>query len=152
MCHLGLISLSMRKPNTQTGNRSNKKRNVNGTITSHYLDYLTKLLKKLVLLGLQGYLIIMDNASIHKAPEIRELILNGGYKCVFLPTYSPFLNPIRELWSKVTYCVKRTPFETGDTLTPRIIEAGKQVTQEDWQGWTRHSVSKFEDCLNKVPM
>lgn len=156
MCHLGLISLSLRKTRVQ----QSKKRDVNGepvrvatktgTRTAHFMEYITSLLAELDRMQLKGYHIVMDNASIHKAVEIQNLITSRGYKCVYLPVYSPFLNPIEELWSKLKYRIKRGPFETGDTLTPRIIEASTHITQADCQGWIRHSVQKFDDCLAKV--
>jgi transposase len=39
---------------------------------------------------------VMDNAPIHTPAAIRALIENRGYKCLYLPLYSPFLNPIVE--------------------------------------------------------
>jgi transposase len=94
----------------------------------------------------------MDNAPIHKNGCIRELIESKGHKCVYLPPYSPFLNPIEEFWSKVKYHVKRSALDTNDTLTPRIKEACKTVTLSDCRGWIRHSVSFFQDCLNLTDM
>jgi transposase len=41
----------------------------------------------------------MDNASIHKRKEIREVIEKAGCHLVFQPTYSPDLNPIERFWS-----------------------------------------------------
>jgi transposase len=39
---------------------------------------------------------VMDNAPIHTPAAIRALIENRGYKYLYLPLYSPFLNPIDE--------------------------------------------------------
>ncbi|KAI8048501.1 hypothetical protein BDF21DRAFT_351615, partial [Thamnidium elegans] len=63
------------------------------------------------------------------------------------PSYSPFLNPIEEFWSKVKFGVKREAFDNGDTLTPRILKSCSEVTLKDCQGCIRHSVSFFERCL-----
>jgi len=41
-----------------------------------------------------GQVVIMDNASFHKNPQIEEMILNNGNKLLYLPPYSPDLNPI----------------------------------------------------------
>jgi transposase len=49
----------------------------------------------------KGQIVIMDNASIHKSKEIRELIEKAGCHLVFLPAYSPDLNPIEHSWSHV---------------------------------------------------
>lgn len=44
--------------------------------------------------------IAMDNAPIHKPKVVRKLIEDRGYKCLHLPPYSPFLNPIEEFLVK----------------------------------------------------
>ena len=97
--------------------------------------------------GLHGYYLVMDNAPIHKPIAIRALIEERGYKCVYLPPYSPFLNPIEEFWSKVKSGIKRNPLDTGDLLTPRIMESVTNVTLQDCRGWIRHSVSFFPRCI-----
>ena len=48
-----------------------------------------------------GCYLVMDNALIHTNSGTRKMIDNRGYKCVYLPPYSPFLNPIEEFWSKL---------------------------------------------------
>lgn len=50
---------------------------------------------------LKGHCIVMDNAPIHTAKEIDELITKRGYKSIYLPPYSPELNPIEQLWAIV---------------------------------------------------
>ena len=42
----------------------------------------------------------MDNTSFHKNKELKELIENQGHKILFLPPYSPDLNPIEQKWSQ----------------------------------------------------
>lgn len=97
---------------------------------------------------LNGYYIVMDNAPIHKPIAVRDFIQKRGYRCVYFPPYSPFLNPIEDFWSKVKYGVKRRPFDGSDTLTSRTVEACSQVTLQDCQGWIRHSVSFFRRCFD----
>ena len=48
-----------------------------------------------------GLTVIMDNASFHKAPAIRQAIEAAGCQLLFLPPYSPDLNPIEKFWAKV---------------------------------------------------
>lgn len=50
---------------------------------------------------LKGHCIVMDNAPIHTAKDIDELITKRGYKSIYLPPYSPELNPIEQLWAIV---------------------------------------------------
>jgi transposase len=151
----GIIDVSLRKPTTVSGS---KKRRADGKViettarvgtrTEHFLFYLNNLMDVLDRNNLRGLYIVMDNAPIHKPNKVRECIEKRGYKCVYLPPYSPFLNPIEEFWSKVKFGVKRAPFDTGDTLTPRIMESCSKVTQEDCIGWIKHSVNFFQSCLN----
>lgn len=48
-----------------------------------------------------GQILIMDNVSFHKQARIIQLIENAGVRVVFLPQYSPELNPIENMWSKL---------------------------------------------------
>jgi transposase len=43
--------------------------------------------------------VIMDNASFHKSPRIRKIIENAGCRLLYLPPYSPDLNPIEHYWA-----------------------------------------------------
>jgi transposase len=48
-----------------------------------------------------GQVIIRDNAPFHNSHRIRELIEQAGGELLFLPSYSPDLNPIEHWWHKV---------------------------------------------------
>ena len=48
-----------------------------------------------------GQIIIMDNASIHKSETTKKLIKKAGCTLIFLPPYSPDLNPIERFWAKL---------------------------------------------------
>jgi transposase len=93
--------------------------------------------------------IVMDNAPIHKPKVIRKLIEDRGYKCLYLLPYSLFLNPIEEIWLKVKADVRRTPLKADDRFTDRICESTGKVKRKDYEGWIKHSVSFFQNCLNK---
>ncbi|KAG1356830.1 hypothetical protein G6F63_000219 [Rhizopus arrhizus] len=149
-----VIDISLRKPIMVSGA---KKRKVDGKVVTttakvgtraeHYLSYLSNVMDILDRNNMRGFYLVMDNAPIHKPATVRNLIESRGYRCAYLPPYSPFLNPIELFWSKVKYGVKRKPFETGETLTPRIMDACSKVTMKDCQGWIHHSLGFFEKCL-----
>ncbi|KAF9991510.1 hypothetical protein BGZ80_009079, partial [Entomortierella chlamydospora] len=65
----------------------------------------------------------MDNASIHKSPQVRELIEEACHFCKYLPPYSPFLNPIEECWSKIKSTFKRTRLEQNESMRARLMDA-----------------------------
>ena len=48
-----------------------------------------------------GQLVIMDNAAFHKPQETKKLIQTGGCRVLFLPSYSPDLNPIEQVWANI---------------------------------------------------
>lgn len=54
-----------------------------------------------------GQVIIMDNAPFHNPRRIRELIEKAGCELLFLPTYSPDLNPIEHWWHKVKTAIRK---------------------------------------------
>ncbi len=47
----------------------------------------------------KGQYVIMDNASFHKSPKVREFIEKAGCHLIYLPAYSPDLNPIEHYWA-----------------------------------------------------
>lgn len=58
-----------------------------------------------------GSVIILDNASFHKSDEIIELAREYGCQIIFLPPYSPDLNPIEKVWANLKRylrkCIKK---------------------------------------------
>lgn len=50
---------------------------------------------------LPGQLLVLDNASFHKSAESQQLVEAAGCKVLFLPPYSPDLNPIEKYWANM---------------------------------------------------
>lgn len=46
-----------------------------------------------------GQVVILDNASFHKSPDLIDMVENIGCHLLFLPPYSPDLNPIEKVWA-----------------------------------------------------
>lgn len=72
---------------------------------------------------MNGFYIVMDNAPIHTHSGIDELITSRGYRSIYLPPYSPELNPIEQFWSVVKNKVKRGTFSDDEDLKTRIADA-----------------------------
>lgn len=53
-----------------------------------------------------GQYVVMDNASFHKSSKTKELIESAGCKLLFLPPYSPDLNPIEKFWANMKRWIK----------------------------------------------
>jgi transposase len=82
-----------------------------------------------------GDLVIMDNLTPHKSVATLELITRRGAEVRFLPAYSPDLNPIEKMWSKVKTLLRRAEARTLETLTEAIAAALARVTPQDAMGW-----------------
>lgn len=70
-------------------------------------DLLPQLQVKSQETGIADFVIIMDNASIHKSKLLLELIESYGFKLLFLPAYSPDFNPIEHVWWQLKLTLMR---------------------------------------------
>lgn len=124
-----------------------------GTVAGHYLKFLDKIMNEMDCFPeLKDHYIVMDNAPIHTAKEIDELITKRGHKSIYLPPYSPELNPIEQFWAIVKNKVKRSRFEDKEDLFTRVTEACNSVPPNHLHAFVQHSVNVFEKCLNGKPI
>ena len=82
-----------------------------------------------------GDMAILDNLSPHKHPETVRLLEAAGVRVRFLPPYSPDLNPIEKMWSKVKAALRSAKARTSAALNRAIARALASVTPEDAAGW-----------------
>jgi len=82
-----------------------------------------------------GDVVVMDNLPAHKVAGIRQLIEERGAKLIYLPPYSPDLNPIEKCWSKIKTYLRKAKARTREELEKALHEALLLVTKEDAQGW-----------------
>ncbi len=82
-----------------------------------------------------GDIVIMDNLSPHKSDQTLTLIVNAGAQVLFLPAYSPDLNPIEKMWSKVKGLLRSAEARTPAQLITAIGHALAKVTSQDALGW-----------------
>lgn len=86
-----------------------------------------------------GDVVIMDNLSPHKNDLTLGLIEQTGATVRFLPAYSPDLNPIEKMWSKVKQFLRSAEARTHEALTAAIAAALRRVTRQD-------AVNCFASC------
>ena len=86
-----------------------------------------------------GDIVVLDNLSAHKNQETRDLIESVGAELWFLPPYSPDLNPIEKMWSKIKSILRTLKARTEESLINAIAKALEAVTTSDAKGW-------FESC------
>jgi transposase len=82
-----------------------------------------------------GDLVVMDNLSPHKSDPTLALITRAGAQVLFLPAYSPDLNPIEKMWSKVKGLLRGAEARTPSALIAAIGQALAKVTSQDALGW-----------------
>ena len=95
---------------------------------------------------------VMDNASIHKTREVTNLILENEFNIMFLPAYSPFLNPIENLFSKWKHLVRSQNPNNEAHLFELINSCASQITKQDCEGYYRHMLTYLRPCLNDEPI
>jgi len=86
-----------------------------------------------------GDIVVMDNLSSHKGSRIRELIESAGAEVLFLPPYSPDLNPIEMIFSKIKQLLRTLACRTRETLWRAMQSVLDQVTASDAINCFRHA-------------
>ncbi len=82
-----------------------------------------------------GDMVVMDNVAPHKSHPTLALIAQAGAEVLFLPAYSPDLNPIEKMWSKVKTCLRSAEARTQETLIQAIGLALQTITPKDAINW-----------------
>lgn len=84
-------------------------------------------------------IVVMDNLSSHKAKGVAEAIHAVDADVWYLPPYSPDLNPIEKMWSKVKAILRSIKARDFKTLIDAIATALRKVTPADLSGY-------FQSC------
>ncbi|CAO3653330.1 unnamed protein product [Mucor hiemalis] len=144
----GVVNVSMREPGnvkrrevvgaTKRKAPGDKVSVPNGTTGAHYTYFIVGTMDIMgTFPDMQGYRIFMDNAPTY----VPALIEKRGYVPVYLPPYSPELNPIEDFWAIVKSKVKRHALKDTETLIiSRIIESCEEVPLQHLKNCVQHSV------------
>jgi transposase len=85
-----------------------------------------------------GEILILDNLPAHKSTRITQAVEVAGCILVYLPPYSPDLNPIENMWSKVKASLRKASARTFEALLDGVAEALRAITLEDCDGYFEH--------------
>jgi transposase len=85
-----------------------------------------------------GQVVVMDNLSAHKGERIKEMTEQRGCQLLYLPSYSPDLNPIEEAFSKIKRLVRKAEARTKEALVEAIGSALSAVSSKDARGFVEH--------------
>jgi transposase len=86
-----------------------------------------------------GQVVVLDGLGAHRTEKVRELVEERGADLVFLPSYSPDLNPIEVAFSKIKALVRKEGARVREALVEAIGRALATVTPEDAAGWFAHA-------------
>jgi len=85
-----------------------------------------------------GQIVIMDNLTAHKGERIKELIEERSCELLYLPPYSPDLNPIEEAFSKIKGILRKAEARSREALVEAMGRALDAVTSRDARGFFEH--------------
>jgi transposase len=100
----------------------------------------------------EGQVVVLDKLGAHRPTRIRELIEARGAELVFLPSYSPDLNPIEEAFSKIKNILRKLGARTHQALLDAMEEALCKVTPSDAAGWFDHCGYQVEVQYLSIPL
>ena len=87
----------------------------------------------------EGDIVVADNLAAHTSKRFREAVEACGAEVRLLPTYSPDLNPIERMWSKVKTVLRKQATRAVDALRTAAHNAIATITKSDIRNWVRHS-------------
>ena len=84
-----------------------------------------------------GDVVVMDNLSSHKAAAVRISIEKTGAELLYLPPYSPDMNPIEKAWAKLKELLRAAQARTREVLEQAIADVLKRITPDNAKAWFR---------------
>ena len=86
-----------------------------------------------------GDVVIMDNLGSHKAKAVRQAIRSVGARLIFLPKYSPDLNPIEQVFAKLKHLLRKAQARTSDAVCATIGELLADFTADECANYLANS-------------
>jgi len=86
----------------------------------------------------EGDIVVLDNLGAHHCRAAQEAVEARGARLVFLPPYSPDLNPIERCRSKVKTYLRAAKARTREALEEAIEQAIATLTESDARAWFKH--------------
>ena len=84
-----------------------------------------------------GDVLVMDNLSAHKVDGVRQRIEAAGARLLYLPPYSPDLNPLEKAWAKLKSLLRNAHARTAEALHHNVGQLLPAITPKDAQAWFR---------------
>jgi transposase len=103
---------------------------------AHFLAYVEQILAPTLK---KGQIVYMDNVSTHQVDGVAEAIEARGARAVFLPAYSPDLNPIEQLFARLKSFLRKMKARTVEELWKAIAGFLKEVSKDECKAYLENS-------------
>lgn len=123
-----------------------------GATASDFGAFLCDLLSKNpdVRNDLANHIFFMDNCSIHTANALR--LFSKYLNIQFNAPYTPFLNPIEEIFSVWKYEIRKLNVDRLSNITKNIVKAAKFIARRHFRSAFYHSYTYYEKCIQLQPI
>lgn len=105
-----------------------------GTTSERFVDYLRNILIPTLS---PDSIVVMDNMRSHHTQAVKDLLEQAGVRYLYLPPYSPDLNPIEKMWSKLKAFLRKAKVRLLEKLPDAVRAAFKTISSQDCSGWFR---------------
>lgn len=103
-----------------------------GTTSERFTEYL----KTVLIPTLEpDSVVVMDNMRSHHTEAVKSLLAQARVHYAYLPPYSPDLNPIEEMWSKIKAFLRKKKVRLAQDLPDAVRQAFDTITPQDCAGW-----------------
>jgi transposase len=106
---------------------------INGEAFAVYVE--TQLVKTLK----PGDIVVIDNLRCHKNKKVRRLIRAAGAHLIFLPPYSPDLNPIEQVFAKIKHLMRKAMTRTVEAALAHLAKVLEMVTPKECSNYLKNS-------------
>jgi len=86
-----------------------------------------------------GDVVVMDNLGSHRGKAVRSAIRQAGGKLLFLPKYSPDLNPIEQVFSKLKHLLRKAQARSCDAVLSAINRTLRTYTSHECRNYFQNS-------------
>ena len=106
--------------------------------------FLKFILRRLLPILRAGDVVVMDNINFHKMEIVRDAISIVGAKAVYLPTYSPELNPIELWWGHLKRSLRALAVDTESALLRALAQLRTKASVSHIQSWFRFALKHVQ--------
>ncbi|XP_012557766.1 uncharacterized protein LOC105845029 [Hydra vulgaris] len=120
--------------------------------TESFLDFIRLVLAQLAVNEVVRAILILDNVRFHKTAVVHNEIVRAGHSLIFLPPYSPFLNPIENMFSEWKQFIRRCSSRTEDELLENIQNGELNITSTNCNNYFAHVLRYMIPCSRREPV